>query len=126
MKRVIIIVSIISFMLILSTVGVLYLRHASKTMYSFIDECSMHIINMDYINANKIIDDAIMSWQGYENMLMLYIKHDDLGQISRELSLAKENLLLENYQEVYLILSDLQYVIKHIYQTEVPTIENIF
>ncbi len=126
MKRVIIIGSILFFMIIMSVVGLQFIKTSCDEMSELIYICDDMVENKDYENSIIRVDELIEYWASAEKVLVLYIRHDDISNISRELLHVKENIELKNFDEAHMLLSDMLFVIKNVYLTEIPNLGNIF
>lgn len=65
-------------------------------------------------------------WEDEERVMMRYIHHDELdtitGTAARLLALAKH----ENYAELAAEIARLRHLIRHIYESEMPSFQSIF
>lgn len=125
MKRVWIVVGIASAIVVLGITTLLHLSTVSKDMDYALEEIQSAIQEEQ---PEKILDKSIAFqkiWDENEAEMMRYIHHDELDSITGIVARLRPLAEFEDYTELSAEVSRLRHLIRHIYESEVPTFNNI-
>lgn len=126
MSRLITIISILAVMLAISITSIWYTGIVKDELTALANEAIINCDKEDYdslsANTNKLFD----SWKSKQLILSLYIRHNDLESISGLLVSIESHVKNKAYQSADVELSRLKFTLNHIYEKEIPSIDNMF
>lgn len=132
MKRLVTIIIILTLILVLSICGILFVKHKSEYFSAQLTEISDQIQQesaADLPPDEKIIQqfsDLSQEWEKDMNIFDLYIKHELIDQIERNLLSAGEYYRMGEYNEAIPMIKQICRDLYTLYQNELPLARNIF
>ncbi len=132
MKRLITIILILILILILSCCAILFVKHRSEYYSSQLEELSQQIETQ--FEAGLSPDEALVrqfsdlsrQWEADMNIFDLFIKHELIDQIERNLLSAGEYYRIGEYNEAIPVIAQIQRDLYTLYQNELPLARNLF
>ena len=93
---------------------------------NIVDQMETELSSLSELVEQKQGQDLQQKIQDEERVMMRYIHHDELdtitGTVARLFPLAE----YENHAELAAEISRLRHLIKHIYESELPTLQSVF
>ncbi len=132
MKRLITIILILILILILSCCAILFVKHRSEYYSSQLEELSQQIETQFEAGLSPDEDlvrqfsDLSRQWEEDMNIFDLFIKHELIDQIERNLLSAGEYYRIGEYNEAIPVIAQIQRDLYTLYQNELPLARNLF
>lgn len=124
MKRVSLMLGILALLLLLAVAGVLFAADTRDTLFQMSAEAAALIEQDDadalYRQAQKM--SAFV--EGRQSILSLYVRHDELEKLQTQL-VSLEAQAKSGDTDVSIILAQIEYLANHIYERELPGIDNL-
>lgn len=132
MKRLITIILILILILILSCCAILFVKHRSEYYSSQLEELSQQIetqfeagLSPDVALVRRF-SDLSRQWEEDMNIFDLFIKHELIDQIERNLLSAGEYYRIGEYNEAIPVIAQIRRDLYTLYQNELPLARNLF
>lgn len=126
MKRSITISILLVLVLVLSIVGVLYIRDTSNLLVRRLDQAAELIRLHEFDSALEELEAIQTKWEHSGDIIDTYVNHQDIDAIEEELiQLCSYTRQKEEHKAVTAIES-IQFKLRHIYESELPLPKNIF
>lgn len=126
MKRVIVISFILIIIIGASFYSIWYTKQVTNELLMLSNNaetaCSELNIKKYCDNINKL--SAL--WESRQLMLSLFIRHDDLENISNHIAALTAIAQREDFNMAIIELYRLNFMLKHIYEHQIPSIDNLF
>lgn len=126
MKRVWLVSALVAVILILGILSLSHLNKVTKEMEVRLDQLADSVERQDKNFLEKQASDFEAFWEDKEHEVMRYIHHDELdtitGTVARLSALAK----YEDYSELAAEIDRLRHLVRHIYESELPSFQSIF
>lgn len=126
MKRVWIVCGILVAILALSCASLYHLVQATDDMSASLDQLAQAVEGYDDAQIERLTQEFQSKWEEHETLMMRYIHHDELdgitGSVARLGALARHR----GYTELAAEVDRLRHLVRHIRDSEMPTLVNIF
>lgn len=96
----------------------------SEELYKLREEIIKEVVNTE--SANIKINEIYSSWLNRHKRLAYYIEHDELEKVETDLSALKGYIDVEEYKEAVAELDRTVYVLQHIKNKNIFSLDNIF
>lgn len=126
MKRCIASSLIIATLILLGFVGMWHINQTTEIMTQIIVEEEAALDQNDMEKAEKLNQQLSDFWNKQHSILTLYIRHNDIDEISKYISELDQLILHQNTSECSSRLSLIKMMIEHIRDTEIPNPTNVF
>ncbi len=127
MKRLITIITIVCMILILSILGIMQISRVTEATANKLDTVNEYIdADKDLDTITKICDNMIDEWDKHSTYISMYIAHDDIDYVEKELIVLKRYCVLSDYDKAKVAIDEIKFRLDHIYQSELPTLKNVF
>lgn len=129
MKRLVTILILLSVILGVSIGGVYYIKITTEEISEKLTEISQQIssqgedVEADSLSAQ--VNRLCEKWEKSEKILGTYLKHDDTGEIAKNLEKLRSYCQVEYFKEAIPLIEELKYSLHHLYEEELPTPKNI-
>ncbi len=132
MKRLVTIIIILIFILIMACCGIFFVKQKSEYFSGELEEISQQIetqfqdgLSPDEETVKRFLG-LSQQWEKDMNIFDLYIKHELIDQIERNLLSAGEYYRIGEYNEAIPVIRQIQRDLETLYQNELPLARNIF
>ncbi len=126
MKRFVIVIIMLTGILGAGCFSLFRLKNIVDQMETELSSLSELVEQKQGQDLQQKIQDVQRLWEDEEQVTMRYIHHDELdtitGTVARLFPLAE----YENHAELAAEISRLRHLIKHIYESELPTLQSVF
>lgn len=126
MKRVLVSICLVLFILGTSFVSLLHLKRVTDEMNGMLDTLSAAVRQQDHAQVIELSNSFEETWETHEKLLLRYVHHEALDPITG--SVARLSALGEygKYPELACEIEHIQKLINHVYESEYPNFQNIF
>lgn len=126
MSRLVTICTIILLIVALSITGIFYARDV-KTDFDVmiqeaLDACEKEDQQALLAKAGEMFD----HWENREGFLSFYVRHDEIEKMSTHLVSLQGYAEQEAYDSAHLSLRQMEFMVDHIYNRELPNMDNLF
>lgn len=125
MKRMVWSIVIILVIVGVSLLGIFNLRHVSGEMLELTNGAQQAVDQQDIKKAGELTEQLSSFWDQQHHILILYVRHNDVDEISKSLSELDQLLEHGNYAEFSSKISHIELLLEHLWDSEVPTPQNI-
>ena len=125
MKRLITVIGILVLVSGLSLCGIFYAGQTRQEMYSLISEAQALCDKKDSRSLVRLSDEMIDLWEKKQTILSLYVRHDELEKMSVYLVSLKGDAEKEIFEGASVTLEQMVFLADHIYQREMPNMNNL-
>ncbi len=132
-KEVIISIVIIVLILVASTVSQNYTDKAIEKIDSDLSTLKEKIMydienneNKDKEFIEKEIEKILEEWEEKYYTLAIYIEHDELEKVKKELITLKSNIEIKEYDEAVVAIDSGIFSLKHLKEKEILNLDNFF
>lgn len=129
MKRLVTILSLLVVILGVAVGGIFYIKVTTERFSAELDQISGQILLVgDEISSatlTKEVDSLCKEWEKTEKLLGMYLKHEDMGEISKNLQKLRGYCQVAYLKEAVPLVVELQFSLHHLYEEELPTLKNI-
>lgn len=125
MKRVWIVCGIVLSILLLSGLSLWHLSVVTTELDERLQQLSDAVDQKD-AGLETLAADFESLWEDRESMMMRYIHHDELDAITGTVARLKALAAWQDYPELAAEIDRLQHLVRHIFESELPTIMSIF
>lgn len=80
----------------------------------------------DKAQATEKINNAYDKWEELDDVLAFYVEHDELEKVKTALTSAKSYIEVEEYKECVEAVDKCIYILDHIHEREMFSLDNIF
>lgn len=125
-SRLITICTIILLIIALSITGIFYARDVKMDFDALIGQAMESCENE---SQERLLAQAKMMselWEKKEGFLSFYVRHDEIEKMSTHLVSLRGYAENEAYDSAYLSLRQMEFMVDHIYNRELPNMDNLF
>lgn len=126
MKRLIIVVSMVAVILALGFWSVFQLDRITNRMELELDGLAQMVEDEDRESLLEKTAAFQELWEHEEKHMMRYIHHDELDTITGTVARLNALARYDDYGELAAEIDRLRHVIRHIYESEMPSLHSIF
>lgn len=118
-------ISIVTFILILDIISFKYLDNTSKNLDEMLTIVQQNIEEENWSEATKNIDTAEIKWKNIDKKWAILIEHREIDEIEINMEKLKSYVETKNKDLSMAQLKAIKMLIRHIPQNEKPILENI-
>ncbi|HIZ56699.1 MAG TPA: DUF4363 family protein [Firmicutes bacterium] len=126
MKRLTAILSILILIISASVWGIFNLNRVQKDLNHLIEQSTQAVQNNDFEKAKELHNQLNHLWEEESSILVCYVRHNDLDEITKIISELYYLLEFKNTAEFCAQLNKIEVIFNHIVESEMPTLRNIF
>ena len=125
MKRVWFVSFLVATILTLGSLSLWHLSVVKNDLEMQLDHLSEAVDRKDP-SLVQLAEDFEHVWEDHESMMMRYIHHDELDSITGTVARLKALAKYQSYPELAAEIDRLRHLVRHIYESEQPTLVSIF
>ena len=126
MKRVPVAVAILLLFLCVATLGIVYAKSTCTTMSEYAKTAQQYCEENNAADAAETINRMSAYFESRHPVLSLYARHDELETLDTNLVVVTEQVAVENLSLAAVTLSEINFMVNHIYERELPGFHNLF
>ncbi len=126
MKRSITIAAILLSIVALSIGSLFYLHRVEEEMTGLLEGAARSAQAEDFEAARQTAAKAEERWQEYEKRLSLFVRHGELDEMTKVVAELTDYAQQKDAALFCASADKAASIIRHIYETELPTIKNFF
>lgn len=126
MKRLIAISAIMLLIFGLSFAGMWYARQTQEFYQQLIEEGQKFCESEDAAALTTLAEQMEEDWEKRQSILSLYVRHDEIEKMSIDIVILKGHAVNGSFESASVTLSQMEFAAEHIYQRELPNLNNIF
>lgn len=125
MSRLITTISIILSIILLSLGGICYIKQTKSEAIALTDEAIELCRQKNQAELEIKIKKLVALWESKQLVLSLYVRHDEMERIDNLLVIITAYTENESFESACVELHQLQFMLDHIYQRELPNLNNL-
>lgn len=126
MKRLIITVTAIGFIIVAAGYGIIFTKDTRDTLSATISQAVTSCKNGNQQAAEEYSKQLKEEFDERSGVLSLYVRHDELERIEELLVDLRSNIDSGELIGAWKSLYSIEYLLEHIYHHELPNLDNIF
>lgn len=126
MNRLIVISCILVIIISLSFLSIWYTKQKTEELFTITQEAIDNCRNQDSSSLLKNINKLSAQWESKQLILHLFIRHEKLENVSTTISSINAYAKNKNFNQAFIELHLLEYMINHIYKEQIPSLNNLF
>lgn len=125
-KRSVTISIILICIIMLSIIGVMYIKNTSDRLIEQLEQTTQYIKEKDFEAAKKKALQIQKNWKRSGGIIDTYVNHHEIDLIEEELNELISYLKREEVTMSLGVIESIKFKLHHIYQMELPLLKNIF
>ncbi len=125
MGRLITIGLILLGILALSLGGIWYAGQTRAQMDTLIEQAIEAATAKKQEELLRLTDSLQQLWEGRETFLSFYVRHDEIEKMNTELVSLRSFAEISAYDSAYAVLYQMKFMSGHIYEREIPNLDNL-
>lgn len=105
--------------------ALLKIAQTKEEVETMLERITSSVESGDLQSAQRLSDELIAYWIPQEHKLIRYIRHGELDTITLSLSRLPSLIRYENLSEFLAEINQVQTVLNHIWDSEIPVLRNI-
>lgn len=125
MGRIVTTGSILLLILALSLNGIWYAAQTREEMNAKIAEAEEWSRRQDQAELLRLVDALELLWKERESFLSFYVRHDEIEKMNTSLVNLRTYAEESAFDSVIVILEQMEFMTGHIYERELPNLDNL-
>lgn len=126
MGRTITILTILLLIVALSVTGIFYAGSVRDRFEEAVEQMLPLCLNGDSGSLKQELANLEECWGKKESFLSFFVRHDEIEKMNTHLTTLRACIETERYDGAYHILKQMQFMSNHIFERELPNIDNLF
>ncbi len=126
MKRSITILVILAGIIALSVGSLLYLKQVDAEISGLLNASCQSVEQGDFSHAAKLAEQTQEKWEHHETYLSIFVRHNDLDEMTEVVAELKDYAEQKDAAMFCASADKAASLIRHIYESELPTVKNFF
>lgn len=126
MNRLIVISFILVIIISLSFLSIWYTKQKTQELFVITQQAMEDCRNKDIHSLLENINKLSAQWESKQLILHLFVRHEKLENVSTTISSLNAYAKNENFSQAIIELNLLEYMINHIYEEQIPSLNNLF